>query len=65
MSTQAPCNVPEDDVAVIELDRKGRARENLLNIADYLKRGFLDILRRRGFGYARTGFGVSIAKSDG
>lgn len=67
MSTQAPGNVPEDDVTVIELDREGCARKDLLNAADYLERGFFDVLRgagRAGLRHAHAVSVFSIANSD-
>jgi hypothetical protein len=66
MAAQAAGDVREDDVAVIELDRKGRARKNLLDIADYFKRGFLDVLRGlRRLWQASSGSVFSIANRDG
>ncbi len=63
MPAQASGDVAEDDVAVIELDGERRARENLLDAADYLKWGFLDILRRGHFGHAHAVSLFSIANS--
>lgn len=65
MPTQASGNMPEDDVAVIEFDRKGCARKNLPDMSEYLDRSFLDILRGFAFWYPRTGSVVSIANSYG
>jgi hypothetical protein len=42
-------DVRENDVAVIELHRKRCAGKNLLDAADDLESGFLEILRRLGF----------------
>lgn len=55
----------QDDVAVIELDRKGRARKNLLNVADYFEGGFLDILRGLRFWLARPRSAFSITNRYG
>jgi len=61
---QATGDVREDDVSVIELDRKGRAREDLLDAPGDLEGGFLDVLRRR-FGFGRTGAGSSASIARG
>jgi hypothetical protein len=55
MPTQASGNMPEDDVAIVELDRKRRARKNLSDMSEYLDRRFLDILRGFALWYPRTG----------
>ena len=66
MAAQPAGNVRENDVAVIELDRKGRARKDLLDIADYFKRGFLDVLRGlRRLWQASSGSVFSIANRYG
>jgi hypothetical protein len=65
MPTQASGDMREDDVAVIDLDRKGRARKNLPDMPEHLDRSFLDILRGFAFWYPRTGSVVSIANSYG
>ena len=65
MPAQASGNMCENSVAVIELDRKGRARKNLLDMSEYLDRRFLNVLRRLALWYARTGSVVSIANSYG
>ena len=57
--------MPEDDVPVIEIDRKGRARKDLPDMSEYLDGGFLDILRGFAFWYPLTGSVVSIANSYG
>jgi hypothetical protein len=62
---QASGDVRQDDVPVIELDRKGRARKNLLDIAEYLKRGLFHILRGVGFWYACACSVLSIANGYG
>jgi hypothetical protein len=63
---QTPGNVCEDDVSVIELDRKGRAGEDLLDAPGDLEGGFLDVLGRR-FGFGGTGAGstASVARGYG
>jgi hypothetical protein len=65
MPTQASGNMPEDDVAIVELDRKGRARKNLPDMSEYLDRSFLDILRGFAFWYPRAGSVASITNSYG
>jgi hypothetical protein len=50
-------------MAVVELDGKGRARENLFDTTEHLERRFLCVLGSVGFGGARTGPAVSSARS--
>ena len=62
MAAQAPGDVREDDVAVVELDGKGRAGEDLLDAAEDLDRRFLRFLRGLGgFGRTRTFSRTSLA----
>jgi hypothetical protein len=63
VATQTSGNMREYDVAVVELDGKGRARENLFDTAEHLERRFLCILGSVGFRGARTGPAVSSARS--
>ena len=58
VAAQAAGDVGEDDVSVIELHRKGRAGEDLLDISGNLERGLLEVLL--GFGFRRAR-GVSRA----
>jgi hypothetical protein len=66
MPAQAPGDVRENDVAVVELDGEGRAREDLLNAAEDLDRRFLYICGYVGFGRPRPAlfFAGSITNSD-
>jgi len=66
MAAQAPGDVRENDVAVVQLDREGRARENLLNAAEDLDRRFLYVRGYVGFGrpWPALSFAGSITNSD-
>lgn len=66
MPAQATGDVRQDDMSVIELDRKGRAGEDLLDAPGDLEGGFLDVLGRR-FGFGGTGAGstASVARGYG
>jgi hypothetical protein len=65
VAAQASRDMGEDDVAVVELDGEGRARENLLNAAEHFKRCFLNVLDRLGFWRAfRTRSAFSIARRN-
>jgi len=64
MAPQPPSNVGENDVSVIELDRKRRAREYLLYAPLCLERGFLNGLDGLGLGRPGTLSTFSISKSD-
>lgn len=58
MAAQPSGDVRQDDVAVVELDREGRARKNLFDAAENFERRFTGVLCR--FGLGRTGIGVTI-----
>jgi hypothetical protein len=63
MPAQASGDMRKDDVAVIELDGKGRARKNLFDATQHFKRGFFDILSRLGLRRTRRPAG-SIARRN-
>jgi hypothetical protein len=64
MAAQAPGDVREDDVAVIELDGERRARKDLLDAADDLERGLFDALRFFDLGCA-GGFWTAVTSCYG
>jgi hypothetical protein len=65
VAAQASGDMSKDDVAVVELDGEGRARENLLNAAQHFKRCFLNVLDRLGFRRAfRARSAFSIARRN-
>jgi hypothetical protein len=65
VAAQASRDMGKDDVAVVELDGEGRARENLLNAAQHFKRCFLNVLDRLGFWRAlRARSAFSIARRN-
>lgn len=65
MPAQTSGDMRQDDVAVIQLDGKRRARKNLFDAAEDLERRFFEVLRRdRRLCGTRTGLAaVSIASS--
>jgi len=64
VAAQASRDMREDDVAVVELDGKGRARKNLLNAAQDFKRCFFDVLGRLVFCRTRAGSAFSITRRN-
>lgn len=61
---QSPSDVGQDDVAIVELDRKGCARKDLSNAPRYFEWSFLEVLGRAGFGRAWPRSSDSIASGD-
>jgi hypothetical protein len=64
VAAQASRDMSKDDVAIVELDGKGRARKNLLNAAQDFKRRFFDALSRLVFCRTRAGSAFSIARRN-
>jgi hypothetical protein len=62
MSPQTPGNVSQNDVAVVEFDGKGRAREDLLDAAVHLQRRFFRVLH--GFHFGGAGVVVFFAVTN-
>jgi hypothetical protein len=65
VAAQPSGDVRQDDVAVVELDGKRRARKDLLDAAERLERRFFDALGILGFWGRGIGLTVSIANSYG
>ena len=65
MPAQAPGNLSQDDVAVIELDREGRAWKNLLDAPITSSGASFKFCGCGRFGHAHSVSAFSIANSDG
>ena len=65
MTAQASGDVREDDVTVVEFDRKGRAWKNLLDAPEHFERRFLDVFRDLSLGWPWAGPAAPITNRDG